>query len=99
MRSELFLKCTALQIMELSEYPYWDLAYAHEVKKLSIASLEVAQKLLEENEERERVGLATNIDVLQAQVFVATSEEEVISADALIDNRQDHLFRQMGSTE
>lgn len=99
MRSELFLKSTALQIMELSEYAYWELAYAHEVKKLRIASLEVAQKLLEENEERERVGLATNIDVLQAQVFVATSEEEVISADALINNRQDHLFRQMGSTE
>ncbi len=98
-RSELFLKSTALQIMELSEYAYWDLAYAHEVKKLRTASLEVAQKLLEENQERERVGLATNIDVLQAQVFVATSEEATLSAGALIDNSQDRLFRQMGSTD
>ncbi len=98
-RAELFLKGTALQIMELSESAYWDLAYAHEVKKVRTASLEVAKKLLEENTERERVGLATNIDVLQSQVFLATSEEAVISAKALIDNSQDRLFRQMGSED
>jgi outer membrane protein len=49
--------------------------------------------------ERERVGLATNIDVLQSQVFLATSEEAVITAEALIENSQDRLFRQMGSDE
>ncbi|MCZ6674875.1 MAG: TolC family protein [Verrucomicrobia bacterium] len=96
-RAELFLKRTALQIMEVAESAYWDLAYAREVQKVRIASLEVAEKLLEENEERERVGLATNIDVLQSQVFLATSREAVISADALIDSSQDRLFRQMGS--
>lgn len=98
-RSELFLRDTALIIMEATESAYWDLAYAHEVKAVRLASKEVAEKLLEENRERERVGLATNIDVLQSQVFVATTEEAVISADALIDTSQDRLFRQMGTTD
>ena len=64
---------------------------------MRLASLEVAEKLLEENQAREGVGLATNIDVLQSQVFLATSQEAVITADALIDTSQDTLFRQMGS--
>ena len=98
-RAELFLKDSAIQQMEITESSYWDLAFAHEVQKVRTASLEVAQKLLEENMERERVGLATNIDVLQSQVFLATSEEAVITADALIENSQDRLFRQMGSDE
>ena len=98
-RAELFLKDSAIQQMEITEASYWDLAFAHEVQKVRTASLEVAQKLLEENMERERVGLATNIDVLQSQVFLATSEEAVITADALIENSQDRLFRQMGSDE
>lgn len=94
---QLILKQRALATMFDTESAYWDLAYAHEVKKVRIASLEVAEKLLEENRERERVGLATNIDVLQSQVFLATSEESVLSADALIADSQDNLYRQMGS--
>ena len=97
--TEFNLKQTALNLMGDTEFAYWDLAYAHEVKKVRVASLEVAEKLLEENEEREKVGLATNIDVLQAQVFLATSQEAVITADALIDTSQDTLYRQMGSNE
>lgn len=95
-RSELILQQVALGIMSDTEFAYWELAYAHEVKKVREASLEVAEKLLEENQERERVGFATNIDVLQSQVFVATSQEAVIFADALIRNSQDSLIRQMG---
>ena len=98
-RSQFDLRQTALNLMGDTEFAYWDLAYAHEVKKVRLASLEVAEKLLEENEARESVGVATNIDVLQSQVFLATSQEAVITADALIDTSQDTLFRQMGSYE
>ncbi len=96
-RAELFLKDTALQIMERTESAYWDLAYAHEAYKVRLASQEVAEKLLEENQERERVGLATNIDVLQSQVFLATSKEAVLNASNLIDDSQDLLYRRMGT--
>ena len=98
-QTELNLRDEALMLMSDTEVAYWDLAYAHEVKKVREASLEVAEKLLEENEAREGVGLATNIDVLQSQVFVATSQEAVITADALIEDSQDSLFRQMGSND
>jgi outer membrane protein len=97
--AELILELQALNIMANTEFAYWDLAFAHEVQLVRQASLEVAEKLLEENTERERVGLATNIDVLQSQVFLATSQEAVISADALIADSQDNLYRQMGSSE
>lgn len=98
-QTELNLQDQALVLMSETEVAYWDLAYAHEVKKVREASLEVAEKLLEENEAREGVGLATNIDVIQSQVFVATSQEAVITASALIEDSQDQLYRQMGSNE
>ena len=98
-RAQLFLQNAALQIMENAESAYWNLAYAYEVHDVRVASQEVAEKLLEENHERERVGLATNIDVLQSQVFLATSQEAVITAAALIQDSQDRLFRHMGSNE
>ena len=99
LRAELFLKTTALDTMSETEGAYWDLAYAHEVKKVRTASLEVAEQLLEENRERERVGLATNIEVLQSEAYLATRREAIITADAQIENSQDALFRRMGSTE
>ena len=99
MQAELFLKTAALDTMSATENAYWDLAYAHEVKKVRTASLEVAEQLLEENRERERVGLATNIEVLQAEASLATRQEAIITADAMIENSQDTLFRRMGSTE
>lgn len=95
-RAELVLQLVAMSIMSGTEFAYRDLAYANEIRKVTDASLEVAEKLLEANQERERVGLATNIEVLQARVFVATNQEGVISADALIKNSQDFLIRQMG---
>ena len=98
-QAELFLKGAALDTMSATESAYWDLAYAYEVKKVSAASLEVAEQLLEENRERERVGLATNIEVLQAEASLATRREAIITADALIENSQDTLFRRMGSAE
>ena len=55
--------------------------------------------MLEENRERERVGLATNIEVLQSEASLATRREAIITADAMIENSQDTLFRRMGSTE
>ena len=98
-QAELFLKTAALDTMSATEGAYWDLAYSHEVKKVRTASLEVAEKLLEENRERERVGLATNIEVLQSEASLATRREAIITADAMIENSQDTLFRRMGSTE
>ena len=99
MQAELFLKTAALDTMSATESAYWDLAYAHKVKEVRTASLEVAEQLLEENRERERVGLATNIEVLQSEASLATRREAIITADAMIENSQDTLFRRMGSTE
>ena len=98
-QAELFLKRAALDTMSATEGAYWDLAYAYEVKKVRTASLEVAEQLLEENREKERVGLATNIEVLQSEALLATRREAIITADAMIENSQDTLFRRMGSAE
>ncbi len=98
-QNKLLFRLSALDTMLDTEFAYWDLAYSHEVKKVRLASLKAAETLLEENLERERVGLATNIDVLQSEVFVATRNEDIITADTQLQNSQDKLFRNMGSSE
>ncbi|HSH09292.1 MAG TPA: TolC family protein, partial [Oceanipulchritudo sp.] len=66
-------------ILSQTELIYWSVARWQEQLELNKSSLEVADTLLRETKERERVGLATQIDVLQAEASRAERMEEIIS--------------------
>ncbi len=74
---------------------YADLSFAIEDKRVKEQSLEVARRLLDDNRRKFDRGVVARIDVTQADAGVAVREEEIITAEAAIQNAADRLKRLM----
>ena len=84
------------QIVAQTEISYWAVARWQEQLELAKSSQEVADALLNETRERARVGLATQIDVLQAEASKAERTEEIISTTQSLGDAFDLLLTYMG---
>jgi len=98
-RSLFELRSDILDLLLQTEIAYWDLAYARADRGLIASSLELAENLLEENRERERLGLVTPLEVLQAEAEVLNQQENIIQAERRIEDSEDTLRRAMGRTD
>jgi Outer membrane protein len=78
------------------EIAYANLAYAREQVGIRTFSLEVRKKLLEENRARRDTGVATDLEVLQAEVGVATAARDLVLARQTARDREDELLRLLG---
>jgi outer membrane protein TolC len=92
-------KARALDIVEQTEGAYYNLVYAREQLSVFQFSLDLAQKLLDEAQVKKTVGTATDIDVLQAQVGVATARSNVLSAEKSVKDSSDALLALIGRFE
>ncbi len=72
---------------------YWDLVAAREEAGVRRRALELAREQLGQNRERLRVGVGTEVDVLQAETQVAQEEERLLRADSSVLDRSDALKR------
>lgn len=90
------LRETVLGILELAETRYWQVARWQSQVRLVQSNLEVAETLLREAVDRERVGLTTQLEVLQAEASVAQRVEELIQAERGLADAVDLLFESMG---
>jgi outer membrane protein TolC len=72
---------------------YWDLVFAIENRKVKDQSLEVAVRLLENTRRRFDRGLASRIDVTQAEVGVASQQEGILTTEAAVLSAADRLKR------
>lgn len=70
---------------------YWDLAYQIDNLKAQQQSLDLAKRLLADNEKRVQIGTMAPIDIVEAQSEVARNEESVIVAEAGIKQAEDRL--------
>ena len=70
---------------------YWDLVYAINNLKAQQQSLALSQQSLKDNQKRVEIGTMAPIDIVQTQAEVASNEQGVIVADALIKQAQDNL--------
>ncbi len=86
-------------LLQTTEIAYWRLADRYERHALSLSNLELAGKLLEEAQERERLGLATSLETLQAQANLAERNEEIIRAEQAIREAGDELLAAIGSLD
>ena len=70
---------------------YWDLAY--QIASLSAAqqSLDLAQRLLADNQKRVQIGTMAPIDIVEAESEVARNDEAVIVAESAIKQAEDRL--------
>lgn len=74
---------------------YWDLVFAVNRARVTRLSLLQAESLLENNRAKVEVGLASPIDVLQAEAQMAAREEQLIRDLQAINEVQDDLKRRM----
>jgi len=88
-----------LQVIHDTEVAYYDLVYARDQLVVKQHSLELAQQLLEENRTRKATGVATDLDVLSAEVGVANAQNGIVTAQEAVRNREDALMALIGRFE
>jgi HAE1 family hydrophobic/amphiphilic exporter-1 len=82
-----------LQVVENS---YWDLVATRRAVSVSEQSLELAERLLRETDERVKVGTSAPIDLVQSESGVATRRQNLIAARNLAANAEDGLKAVLG---
>lgn len=98
-RSNYDLKSTVLTVVRDVEAAYYNLVFAREQREVLRFSLEVAQKLLDENKARRSTGVATDLEVLQSEVQVANAQRDLILAEQTVRNSEDALLQLIGQFE
>ena len=86
---------TVIGTVAIAKDYYYQLIYFIDALGAAQKSLQLAQRLLEENEIRVKVGTMAPLDVVQAQSEVAGREEAVIVAENDLYNAEDNLKRQI----
>lgn len=92
-------KGVLLNVVRDVEGAFYNLAFAREQLKVYQFSLGVAQRLLDENKSRRTAGVATDLEVLQSEVGVATAQRNILLAQQTVRNNEDSLLRLIGQFE
>ncbi|KXU35520.1 hypothetical protein AXK11_05855 [Cephaloticoccus primus] len=88
-----------LQVVRDTEAAYYALVYARESLKVRTQSLDLAQRLYDENTTRLRTGVVTDLDVLQAEVGVENARRSVLVAQQSVRDAEDRLLNLIGQFE
>ncbi len=80
------------------EQAYWDLVEAQDQLQVAEESLALARKLHEQNRIRVEVGTLAPLELVQSEAGIATREEALIRARALVGDRGD-VLRQLLNLE
>lgn len=89
--ADIQLQSTILSTTRNVKNAYWDLAFQIDNLKAQQQSLDLAKRLLADNEKRVQIGTMAPIDIVEAQSEVARNEETVIVAEAGIKQAEDKL--------
>ena len=92
-------KARVLDIVQRTENAYYTLVYARQQLDVYKFSLHLAETLLDEAQVRKTTGVATEIDVLQAQVGVANARRNVLQAGESVQDSADALLAIIGQFE
>ncbi len=80
--SELQLRTTIVDTLAEVRNAYWDLVFANEVVNTARRSLELAEKLVDDNRIRVEVGTLAPIDVVQAEAEAASRRQTLAQLEA-----------------
>jgi outer membrane protein TolC len=97
--ADLNYKGSVLQVVHDTEAAYYNLAFTRGQLAVKQRSLELAQKLYDENKVKKNTGVATDLDVLTAEVGVATAENGVVLAQQQVHDSEDTLLALTGQFE
>ena len=76
------LRATVTNTVANVRNAYWDLVYAIQAVDVARTSLQLAQKLVEDNQTRVEIGTMAPIDVVQAQSQAASANLALVQAEA-----------------
>ena len=85
-----------INTLQSVEDAYWDLIATRQAVEVRQQSLELAQRLLRETQERVKVGTAAPIDTVQSEATVAARQQELITAKNAAANAEDTLKAVLG---
>jgi len=88
-----------INLIASTETDYWSMVYGQKNLADKQISLELAQKQLNENMIRLKVGTMAPLDVTNAEAQVAQAEQNIIAAHAALDNARDTLIRDLYPNE
>jgi outer membrane protein TolC len=98
--SEVQLRATITNTVAAVRNAYWELAYARAAVKVFRQSLELAEKLVEDNKTRVEIGTMAEIDIIQAQSEAAARRQTLVQAEAQVSTADLTLKRLIvGGTE
>jgi outer membrane protein TolC len=90
---------SVLQVVRDTEAAYYNLVFAREQLVVKRHSLGLAERLFEENKTRRLTGVATDLDVLSAEVGIETARNGVLIAQQDVRNSEDALLALIGQFE
>ena len=95
-QSKYDFQATVLRIINDTEIAYHSLAFSQEQLEVRQAALELAETLLVENKMKMDTGIATSLDVLQAEVGVANATDRLLRAEKSLEDARDNLLTILG---
>jgi len=91
--SEVQLRATVTSTLANVRNAYWDYLFALEAVDVARRSMQLAEKLIEDNKVRVEVGTMAPIDVVQAEAEAATRRQVLVSAEAAMRTTELSLKR------
>jgi outer membrane protein len=89
--SDIQLRQVVVGTVRNVKYAYWNLVGARSNLEVAQQSLALSRQTLKDNQTRVEVGTMAPIDIVQAQAEVANNEEQVIVAQASVQQAEDTL--------
>lgn len=98
-RANLDYKSQALAIISATEGAYYDVVFAREQREVRKFTLSLAERLFDEARTRRQTGVATDLDVLTAEVGVANTRRGVLLAEQAVKDTEQRLLALIGQFE
>lgn len=89
----------ALDVVQRTEAAYYRLTGARDQLSVLKTSLQLAERLLDEARARHDAGMATKLDLLEAQVGIANARLNVLQAENAVRENEDRLHELIGRFE
>jgi outer membrane protein len=91
--AEINLSGAEVSVLAQVRHAYWELVFARQALDAARISLELADKLVQDNQARVEIGTMAPIDIVQAQAEQATRRQQVVTAEATLRNNELALKR------
>lgn len=95
--SEIQFERQVIDMVTAAQKTYWDLAFTVDNLKVKQASLELAKKTLKDNQAQVDAGVMARIDLVQAQLQVATRNEELLVSNFTQTQIEDQVKKLVSS--